>query len=81
MRLAVIVFVSASILVACSDDPGTPSAPRTEWVETVCDTAACRLASLTPVGRWPPMTHLWEHEDQLREASRWCRESESQIAD
>lgn len=33
MRLAVIVFVSASILVACSDDPGTPSAPRTEWVE------------------------------------------------
>ena len=77
-----VVIVSASILVACSDDPGIPSAPRTEWVDSACDTVACKLASLDagrPVAADDP--YLWEYQDELRELSRWCRESESQIAD
>jgi len=82
MRLAVVVIVSTSILVACSDDPGTPSAARTKWVDWACDTVACKLASLDagrPVAADDP--HLYEYEEKLRELSRWCRESESQIAD
>lgn len=82
MRLAVAVIVSASILVACSNDPASPSAPRTGWVDTACDTVACELASLDagrPVAADDP--DLLEYEEELRRVSRWCRESESQIAD
>lgn len=81
MRLAVVI-VSASILVACSNDPAPPSAPRTGWLDAACDTVACELASLDagrPVAADDP--DLWEYEDELRRVSRWCREGESQIAD
>lgn len=82
MRVAVAVIVSASILVACSNDPAPPSAPRTGWVDTACDTVACELASLDagrPVAVDDP--DLLEYEDELKRVSRWCRESESRIAD